>query len=88
MQFAPMALGHVLGDRVREGREVLVFRRRGGLAAEFDDRGVPADDREPYDWDALIPDHATPGSRVHFFARAEDGWGNTADSEIVSISVR
>ena len=47
-----------------------------------------ADDREPYVWDALIPDHATPGSRVHFFARAEDSWGNTADSEIVSISVR
>ena len=47
-----------------------------------------ADDREPYDWDALIPDSATPGSRVRFFARAEDGWGNTADSEIISITVR
>ena len=47
-----------------------------------------ADDREPYDWDALIPDDATPGSRVRFFARAEDGWGNTSDSEIVSILVR
>ena len=47
-----------------------------------------ADEREPYDWDALIPDHATPGSRVRFFARAEDGWGNTSDSEIVSILVR
>lgn len=47
-----------------------------------------ADDREPYDWDARIPPDAVPGSRVHFFARAEDGWGNVTESETVSITVR
>ena len=47
-----------------------------------------ADDREPYDWDARIPGDAVPGSRVHFFARAEDGWGNVTESETVSITVR
>lgn len=47
-----------------------------------------ADDREPYDWDARIPDSAEPGDTVRFFARAEDGWGNTTDSDTVSITVR
>jgi hypothetical protein len=43
-----------------------------------------ADGSAPFQWDAVIPAGVTS---VSYFARATDGFGNQADSEVVTVAV-
>ena len=44
-----------------------------------------ADGASPYQWGTTIP--VTASGSVSFFARATDGFGNQADSEVVTVTV-
>jgi hypothetical protein len=45
-------------------------------------------DRSPgYDCNALIPADAAAGSRINFYARAWDNWGQSTDSAAVAVTV-
>ncbi len=42
------------------------------------------DGRSPWEWEAVMPNFAV-GERVYFYARAYDSWGQSRDSERVSV---
>jgi hypothetical protein len=44
-----------------------------------------SDGSSPYEWDVAVP--ADGRTTVEVFARARDGWGYEADSNVVSVSV-
>lgn len=59
---------------------VAFYRLDDGVATRLGSDGA-----EPYQWDVAVP--ADGRSTVSVFARARDGWGNEADSVLLTVPV-
>lgn len=60
--------------------EVAFYRLDGNTAVR-----LGSDGREPYEWAVLVPGDGRTTLRL--FARATDGFGNRADSDLVVVTV-
>jgi Bacterial Ig domain len=63
------------------GIDAVAFFRLDGNSAVL----LGSDGREPYEWSVLVPGDGRATLRL--FARATDGFGNRADSEVIVVDI-